>query len=90
MNQQTFNNIFSIALIVVLVASVGIFYYANKETLACSNNPAKYLISKMQNQDTGKAQCTCYFSNPKYNPVYFDENNVTSSPLIENYINEKG
>lgn len=69
--------VWTLALLILgylLIGYVGFFGF--KDYKACSGNPFTYGAEKISSDATGDLFCTCTFSNPKYAPFYFNEEEV--------------
>lgn len=74
--QLTLKNIISIV-IALFFLLMFFLYMAMKEGNTCIENPLTYGAEKLSTEETGDVTCTCHFSNPRYEPFFFDKNNVS-------------
>jgi len=84
MKQITLPSYMVYALVIGLLLIVVIFVFGMKDGNQCLSNPLVYGADKATSDDTGKVTCSCNFQNPKYQTLYFDEEEMSLiSPLYQ-------
>lgn len=70
-----FHAMWVIILLLFLIAFFGI-----KDANSCLESPLIYGAQKATNDVTGSMFCQCTFSNPSYQPLYFNHENMSTNP----------
>lgn len=66
------------AIVILIVALFAISYFGIKDANSCLSNPLVYGAEKATSLDTGDLFCSCSFTNPRYTPLYFTADGMST------------
>ncbi len=86
----TTNKILTIIMGILILIGFFALGMAYKEGNECIANPLTYGADKLSSTETGEFSCSCSFSNPKYEGLYFNKDNISTLTNYQSNTQLKG
>lgn len=78
MEQEKIKKIYFYAIGVSILLLFVLLAFQAQEGNKCIANPLTYGAEKLSSEETGEFSCLCSFTNPNYEQVHFDKDNVST------------